>query len=42
VVSFIERKVEKILEKQSTIESADVRIKRVLGNDKNANMRRSD
>jgi hypothetical protein len=43
VVSFLERKVEKILERQSTIEGADVRLKRVLGNDKNAIMRkRSD
>jgi hypothetical protein len=31
----MERKVEKILERQPTIEGAGVRLKRVLGNDKN-------
>jgi redox-sensitive bicupin YhaK (pirin superfamily) len=35
---FMERKVEKILERQPTIEGAGVRLKRVLGNDKNSTL----
>jgi len=35
---FMERKVEKILERQPTIEGAGVKLKRVLGNDKNSTL----
>ena len=35
---FLERKVKKILERQVTLEGAGVKLKRVLGNDKNSTL----